>query len=161
METIMHYASDRGYACLPVHTLDEVVASKHENDETHFQMSCTVKGHGRVVVKKLTDAVLREVCYDYQPDTSPAFVAVSLALHYRAPLTIQRNTAAAGERDGPLVPSETVLRQRFADYQCRSDALQPTDRSATNIEQSFEIHQNSRCHSQTRRTQLSRRARST
>jgi hypothetical protein len=117
------------------------VAEKRQ--ELQFILDCTVQGYGRLSVPILQETVLRRMFSALSDENSdwptftPAYAALSVALRYRAPLSLVQ-AAVVNEQSGFL--SENELLQQFPNYRGVSDALQPADRSASNIAKSFEIH---------------------
>jgi hypothetical protein len=113
-----------------------------EGQNHQFILDCTVQGYGQLSVPILEQTVLRCVFghlggenSDWPAFTS-AYAALSLAVRYHVPLSLVQ-TAATREQS---FLSENELLQQFPNYRAVSDALQPADRSASNIAKSFEIH---------------------
>jgi hypothetical protein len=114
-----------------------------ERQKHQFILDCTVQGYGRLSVPILEHSVLHRMFSSLCDENSdwPAFTstytALSLALRYCAPLSLVQ-TAVVDEQSSFL--SENELLQQFPNYRRVADALQPADRSASNIAKSFEIH---------------------
>jgi len=126
---------------LPRVSLNEVVVTvdhdKNNNSNHQFGLQCTVNSEPTSLSVPLTETVLSEICYEYRPDVSAAFVAVALALRYKAPLTVVVNHS---DDNSLLLLSESQLRERFPAYRAAADVLKPADRSSESITRGFEIH---------------------
>lgn len=148
---------------LPQVTLDQVTLSlvvgndnDNDNDNTNdgtdgttnsntwqCDLQCNVKEIGAISVT-LTPPLIQAVSYKYDPLASGMFVAIALALRYKAPILLspsdQINYFAADGRDTSTdesLPSlDTLLPQRTTVAKLQ----QQSTRVKENIERGFEIH---------------------
>lgn len=135
----------RSRLTLPNCILNEVVIVWDETEDNDFsvQLQVNVVDHGSITVL-LDEEILKDVCYQYQPSVSAAFVGLSLSLRYKAPITIVEGNSTHDESGGNqsrYYDSESALLKRFPNYRGTQDVVQvPADRSAESIQRGFEIH---------------------
>lgn len=122
---------------LPQCTLDEVsvdddasACKTQEENESSFVFKVAAKGFGSVSVDLLSD-VLERVCYEYRPDVSANFIAIALALRYKAPISLSTIKQ-------PLTLKE--LEEQFPLYRSIDKLQDQSTRVKQNIERGFEIN---------------------
>jgi hypothetical protein len=159
---------------LPIVTLDQVKLvlqqDNQDDDDTTVQikdviLECAIRPIGSSLMFSLTESVTSQVCHHYDAafGTSQAFLAVALALRYRAPMvleyaqpssTLKRTASSLQPPDATLPYSRaprSILPSRLV--KTRDDVSQILPQWATiqklqsssrrvslNIEQGFEIH---------------------
>lgn len=165
-ETGVSEREDNGDSTLSVHTVPLT-----------FYLDCTIEGLARLSVPlhsewnvegegihlegtepDLSSSILREVCYDYDLDTSGAFVSLALALRYRAPILIEAEglkrlvaldsaTAGHGSAGTPRrtfclvgIEDEASIRQYLPAYKTLSSLRDASERVVKRIEKGFEVN---------------------
>ena len=116
---------------LPQCTLDEVVW----DEGNKFSYRVPVKYFGKLSLPQPSEQVLEQVCYQYHPNVSGTFVAVALALRYKAPIVLVKETTEI-----PTLTEEELI-NRFPLYSSVDNIHQRSLRVAANIERGFKIHQ--------------------
>lgn len=115
---------------LPVSTVDEVIV---EDDKT-FTWRCSVKNYGRISIQP-TISTLEQICYNFRPQVSTAFLSIALALRYRAPISMKVT---------PKVEStfltQQALKKRFPMYRSAGQLQQTSQKPAIAVERVFEIN---------------------
>lgn len=123
---------------LPKVTLDGVTLV-FSNETMGVQFDCVSPDRGSFTMSHITQDMLQEVSYHYNPATSLMFLAVALSLRYKAPLTLVDET---NDKDllSSLLLTEQDLLIRFPLYTTVGSLSQSSQRVTQNIEQSFEVH---------------------
>lgn len=108
---------------LPQVTLDDVQMKP-------IALNCKSSGIGSFELI-LTDDILKDVCYNYDEPASANFMAVALALRYKAPFELTTSVETLDEDE---------LHQRFPLFKSADNLLESSQRVTKNIERGFEYH---------------------
>lgn len=115
---------------LPVSTVDEVIV---EADKT-YMWRCSLKNIGRLSIQP-TETSLEQICYNYRPQVSPAFLSIALALRYRAPVSMKVTPSVES-----TFLTEEALKKRFPMYRSADKLQQTSQRVVLAVERGFEIN---------------------
>ena len=97
-----------------------------------LSMECSIRDIGSFSLR-LSDPVVKKVCYDFDNKTSSAFLAVALALRYNAPLVL-------GEIANLDTLNEEEITERFPMYSSVGTLQDTSQRVTKNIARGFEVN---------------------
>lgn len=87
----------------------------------------------------LLESVVKEVVYEYIPDLSRNFLAISLALRYQCPINLELKQSDSASASSVEISREEI-KERFPLHRSIDQLNEKSDRVTTNIERSFKIH---------------------
>ena len=97
-----------------------------------LSLECSIRNIGSLSLR-LSDPVVKEVCYNFDNVTSSAFLAVALALRYNAPLVL-------GETAKLDTLNEEDITQKFPMYSSVGTLQDTSQRVTKNIARGFEVN---------------------
>jgi len=138
---------------LPIATLDEVQLKYDGADNNdgkctmRYELLCTLRDFGKLRLVP-SESIVEQVSYQFATikGVSSSFMAIALALRYKAPLVLSLQVDAIPTGDESTSTTTTLMsleqiEAKFPLYRTASQLHQTTERVQKNIERGFEVNQ--------------------
>ena len=130
---------------MPGVTLDQLTLVPPRGERHRGGWECRLEcalpeWNDRTVVTVRPD-LLVSLAYNYDPESSPLFTCIALALRYKAPIVLEQQPSSSMSSDGGgLWSSEDDLDREFPQRATLESLVEQSTRVTENIERGFEIH---------------------
>mmetsp|Transcript_107045 Transcript_107045/g.218361 ORF Transcript_107045/g.218361 Transcript_107045/m.218361 type:complete len:295 (+) Transcript_107045:365-1249(+) len=128
---------------MPGVTLDQLTLvpprGEHRRGGWECRLECALPEWNERTVVTVRPDLLVSLAYNYDPESSPLFTCIALALRYKAPIVLEQPPSSE-PGGGGLWSSEDDLDREFPQRATLGSLVEQSTRVTENIERGFEIH---------------------